>query len=168
MFNIYTEYKGHKERTLLVHGMARTIHLQHIDKEYNTVNFEDPTATLIYFKKLYGSSMLEPTEKVDQTFDALNACMNRVGNDVTGAQAHWIMRTAADNIHSSFRRLNQQTLGGVAKSVLDEIPNATRCLIELAMPKGDDGNSMYTLTTTSNAGSTKDSGAGSESYDALG
>lgn len=103
------------------------------DREYNTVDFDDPVATLTYFKKLCASVFVSSTDEMDQHFDTLSGLMDAAEVCITGDQAHGIMRTAAENVHNSFQRLKHGELGATVQSVLLETTHAFFALHTLSL-----------------------------------
>ena len=80
---------------------------------YDSVDFDDPKATLSYFKKLYLSFTWD-VESAKQLFDAMMTVVNNrkiegLSKMDAEAQVHQIMRSAAEKIHGAIRDLGDDS-----------------------------------------------------------
>ena len=96
---------------------VRIIYLQRTDSTYDSVNFDDPIATLSYFKRLYQNFLQSPDEVVDKYFkDMMKLFKLRGGlrtkegsTNSAEVQAQHIMRSAAEKVHIAFQESNKDS-----------------------------------------------------------
>jgi len=115
-----------------------------MDTSYDSVDFDDPTSTLSYFKKLYQSFVpsVKP-EDVDREFNDLmkrfKEMKTKKGSEKSfEIQAHHIMRLAAEKIHGAIQELNQDSIVTTAEFVMLVWLEAVKSLIELTYDNDND------------------------------
>ena len=115
--------------------LARIAHIYHMDTTYDSVNFDDPISTLSYFKEIYQSYSQGSKEEVDRTFTKLMGVFKMRTEKGSGTsaefQAHYIMRSAAEKIHVTFRELNRDTYSATVLSVMCVMQEAMDSLAQL-------------------------------------
>lgn len=172
MFNILTlltMYDLVEDGEIALGLLVNVIYLQRADMSYKDVNLNDPAETLVYFKKLYQAFSRIPQEEVEDLFKDLSRMIRAGGENNTEAEAHRIMRTAAEQIHLAFQELNHDSIATTANFILDVMREALECLIDL-VPENvddDDSDSKYTFQLIRDH-SKKDAGAVLKDYESLG
>lgn len=168
MFILFTTYDIVEDSEIALGLLASIIYLQHTDKEYNTVDFEDRVATFTYFKRLYESFSRIPTEEVDELFDGMTRLLKLGGEGDPEAEAHRIMRNAAEKIHNAFLELDQESIANTANFVLLVMRDALESLINLVQNvEDDDSDSKYTFQLIRDH-SKRDPGTVLKDYETLG
>lgn len=149
--------------------LVNIIYIQRADMAYDNVNLNDPAETLAYFKKLYQAFSRIPQEEVDDLFKDLSRLIKAGGETSPEAEAHRIMRTAAEQIHIAFQELDQDSIAITANYILDVMRDALEGLIDLVPENDDDddSDSKYTFQLIRDH-SKKDAGAVLKDYESLG
>ncbi|KAF8902252.1 hypothetical protein CPB84DRAFT_1729146 [Gymnopilus junonius] len=170
LFNVFTLFMTYdivEDSEIALGLLASIIYLQHLDKEYQTVDFEDLGATYAYFKKLYQSFSRIPMEQVDELFDGMTRLLKLGGEGEPQVEAHRIMRHAAEQIHNAFVELDQDSIANTANFMLLVMQDALDGLIDLVQNVDDDSDSKYTFQLIRDH-SKKDPGAVLKDYESLG
>ncbi|KAF8971930.1 hypothetical protein BDZ97DRAFT_1153950 [Flammula alnicola] len=165
---LLTTYDLVEDSEIALGLLASIIYIQQADMQYDKIDFDDPIATLAYFKKLYQSFSRIPADEVDELFKDLTRLMKLGGENNPELQGHRIMRTAAEQIHVAFQELNQDSISNTANFVLLVMRDALEGLIELVQDtEDDDSDSKYTFQLIRDH-SKKDPGAVLKDYESLG
>ena len=104
---------------------------------YDSVNFDDPISTILYFKKFYTSiRRTRSTEENGKGFDLFMMRLirkkTREGLEKSAkVEIHEIMRSAAKKVHDAFQELNQDSTAKTATIVVNAITEAGKSLREL-------------------------------------
>lgn len=148
--------------------LASIIYIQQADMAFENVNLSDPIVTLEYFKSLYQAFSRVPPEEVDELFKDLTRLMKLGGtpNNAEG-EAHNIMKTAAEQVHTAFQNLQQESISDVANYVLLVMRDALEKLIDLVQDSEDDSDSKYTFQLIRDH-SKKDPASVLKDYESLG
>ena len=148
--------------------LAGVIYTQQVDMGFDKVDLDNPIATLLYFKTLYQAFSRAPPDEVDELFKDLTRLMNLGGSGDAEGEAHRIMRSAAEQIHTVFQNLNQDSTSNTANYVLQVMREAVESLIELAEDDEDDeSETKYTFQLIRNH-SKKDASSVLKDYESLG
>lgn len=168
MLTLLTMYDLADDSEIALGLLASVIYIQKADMEYEKINFEDFTETYQYFKKLYQTFTRIPDEEVDALFMDFNRLLKVKGDTSMGTQAHEIMRKAAEQIHTAFQELNEDSISATANFVLLVMKEALENLIELIQDaEDDDGDTKYAFQLIKDR-SRKDPGAVLKDYEVLG
>ncbi|KAF8883616.1 hypothetical protein CPB84DRAFT_185370 [Gymnopilus junonius] len=147
-------------------GILAIACILHTDTGYSNVDFEDPRATLKYYRKLIESHTMLPTRDIDSLFDELVDLLHKRGEKLTGTMAHDIMRTAARNIHDSFQKLAPESMGQVIREVSGELTNSMAALNDVGRTREDDRGIITTIRLDTSF--PYDSERASDGYEGLG
>ena len=117
--------------------VTNTIYIQNIDSTYDSVNFDDFVSTLSYYKRLRRFSrqngIEDSSEELDQRFDNMTLVLTQEGSKISAeAQAHSIMRSAAEKIHKAFQKLNRNSYEKIVIFVSSTIVESDSRLLGLA------------------------------------
>jgi hypothetical protein len=148
--------------------LAGVIYIQQVDMGFDEVDLDDSIATLFYFKSLYQAFSRAPPDEVDELFKDLTRLMKVGGPSDAEGEAHRIVRSAAEQIHTVFQNLNQDSISDTANYVLQVMREAVESLIELAQDNEDDeSETKYTFQLIRNH-SKKDASSVLKDYESLG
>lgn len=170
LLTLLTTYDLVEDSEIALGLLASMIYIQRVDMEHDTIDFNDPVATLAHFKRLYQSFTRVSTEEVDDLFGDLTRRMKLSGSENNlDAEAHQIMSKAAEQIHSAFQTLNEESISTTANFVLQVMKDALESLINLIedTDDDDDSDSKYTFQLIRDH-SKKDPGTVLKDYEALG
>ena len=104
----------------MIKPLERFIYIRHLDRTYDSVDFDDFISTLSYFTKLYQFS-----PAMDEGFTNMVLAFKMTSEKSFEVQAQHIMRSTAEKIHGALQDLNPQpasigtTFNFVIKVMLD-------------------------------------------------
>ena len=114
VFLLYKRIKATEEGDLTRFTLAIVIRIQRMDtRTYDSVNFDDPISTLSYYKKIFHIIAQLSDEDIDDDLESMTyffqlRTAERGSKLFAEAQAHQIMRSAAERIHVYFREIVDQ------------------------------------------------------------
>ena len=117
--------------------VANAIYIQHVDSTYDSINFDDPISTLSYYKRLRRFALLHNRESSKEDFDrwleiVVMLVPKEKGSKISAdVPAHSIMKSAAEEIHNAFRKLNRKSYANIAPFVMNVIIDADYRLFRL-------------------------------------
>ena len=129
VFLLYKRIKATEEGDLTRFTLAIIIRIQRMDaRTYDSVNFDDPISTLSYYKKIFHIIAQLSDEDIDDHFELMTYLFKlrtaEKGSKLFAeAQAHQIMRSAAERVHVYFREIvypSQKPYGDLVLGVVFE------------------------------------------------
>ncbi|KAF8883618.1 hypothetical protein CPB84DRAFT_1789866, partial [Gymnopilus junonius] len=129
----YITRKMTAQRIDRIFFMMKGVLILKIDREYDNVDFEDPVATLEYFKKLYSAVLDNAPDEVDERFRALDRMLKPVGTSVLGDQVQLIMKDAAERVHIACSGLGSELSAPCARLAFVGIVTAALALMALTV-----------------------------------
>jgi hypothetical protein len=168
MLTLLTMYDLVDDSELALGLLASVIYTQKADMEYDKINFDDFTETYQYFKKLYRTFTRLPDEEVDALFANFDRLLQIKGDTNAWTQIHGTMRKAAEQIHTAFQELDEDSISATANFILSVMKVALENMLEVVQDvEDDDDDTKYAFQLIKDH-SRKDPGAVLKDYEVLG